>query len=1393
MLYSSTCLSRFGFTCGLLGMALLPLSAHALPVGGKTTAGVARGTQSAHAWTITQETGRAVIDWRSFDIGTGESVIFRQPSASAAILNRIHDIKPSEILGKLSSNGTVVLSNPHGMVFGKGAQVDVGGLIATTADIGNDAFMAQGALSFDKAGNPAASVVNHGSITAKDAGLVALVAPRVKNDGVIVANRGKVTLAGAERFTYDLYGDGLVGLAGSAPNHSVTHNGKIIAHGGKVLLSTAEAGALVDGAINVDGLVDASSAYAQGGEIIITGEDAAVRLEGDALLAANGRTGGGNIRIGGDYLGSGATPKARTTRIADGAQLTADATDRGDGGRVIVWSEKHTVFGGLTNRSPLVGEQTSIASRGGEQTTRHPQPATITAKGGARGGNGGFVETSSRHTLTATGLVHASAPKGNGGQWLLDPNNVTIQAGGADTNVTASPNFSTTNDTAIVTTGSIETALNGGTSVTVATTSSGANSQSGDITLNDPIAKTAGGNATLTLQADNSIFVNGNITSTSGALNVTLHADKSAPTGGSVTLTNATIDTNGGNLTIGGGANPALNPAVGQGADNDGVEISNSVLTTGTGNISIRGQGRDAAGNTGMEGVRILGGSVVQTTSGNITITGAGGNGTNNLYGIFLGDAGTRVTSADGDIAITGTGGTGTTANNYGVYINNGADITSTGTGPGAATIALNGTGGTGTVSNYGVVLTSTGTGITSVDGDISVTGQGGNGSGNANYGFFLLNDADITSTGTGADAARITLSGTGGNGAGNNYGMRITDAGTLLSSVDGDISLTGVGSTSASGTNNDGIRLDIDLDILTTGSADITLTGTAGANANSQDIQTVTGAIVIGGGTATGDFTFNFNNYSLANLSVQTTGDITLQPRTAGTTVGVAGGAGTLDLSTTVLGMMNWGDTLFLGRTDGTGAVTVNAYNWAGENVHLRSGSGTITVNGAQSNLGDFTLTTNADPVINASITGTGDLLLQTSGAATTMGLGGAAGTVNFSTADLGQFGGGWAGWQLGNTATTGTLSLGAHSWSDPVTFSAAPAGTIAVTGNQTVAAASDASFTFGGPVSLGATIDSRNGAGAAKNLTFNSPVTLTNASPLLADSGTVAFNGTLDGSHALGVTTTGSVGFNGTVGGTNRLGAVTLANPGNVSSTAGFNAASLSLTGGTGTVGFSGAGLNTTGDIHVATNNAVTGTYTGANGNLNAGAGAVNATASFQSLNIVGSSATLLAGNIGVAEAPSQTMANRIAVNNVLYPALTPNLAYTFAGYVIGAEQPLPVHGSPLPDPEPPAPPAVPEAPPAPPQAEGPVFFLPGIGYLPPDIARDIIRSGIPVAATQEKTSGATEDNSSDEEAMLLFDVRRKDADRTGPGRLIRYSEDLLEQLGCTSGNDKSCEGME
>ncbi|WBX84472.1 YDG domain-containing protein [Sphingosinicella microcystinivorans] len=177
----------------LAGTSLAALAlagaAHAGPSGGTVSAGSASiAGDGTGRVTVTQTSDRAILDWNSFSIGAGESARFIQPGSTSVAVNRVTGADPSSILGSLTANGRVVLINRNGIAFGKDATVDVGGLVATTADIDRQAFMATGSLNFSGGSLPGASVVNEGRITVRDAGLAALVAPSVRNSGTIVAD-----------------------------------------------------------------------------------------------------------------------------------------------------------------------------------------------------------------------------------------------------------------------------------------------------------------------------------------------------------------------------------------------------------------------------------------------------------------------------------------------------------------------------------------------------------------------------------------------------------------------------------------------------------------------------------------------------------------------------------------------------------------------------------------------------------------------------------------------------------------------------------------------------------------------------------------------------------------------------------------------------------------------------------------------------------------------------------------------------------------------------------------------------------------------------------------------------------------------------------------------------
>ncbi|MFY3198979.1 filamentous hemagglutinin N-terminal domain-containing protein [Achromobacter xylosoxidans] len=424
--------------------SLVSGGAHANPTGGNVVAGGAtindRGNGTLD---INQSTGKAIINWKDFSIGANETVNFRQPGSNSITLNRVVGNDPSAIFGRLNANGTVMLVNPNGVLFGKGARIDVGGLVATTANISDKDFLA-GKYKFDKPSSKAnAMIVNEGTISIKDSGLAVLVAPAVRNSGVIEAKLGRVALAGAKTVTVDFHGDGLLSFDatstvnelprdadGKPVSALVTNAGVIRADGGTVLMTARAVKGVIDNVVNTDGIVSAKAVGTQNGKIVLSGGDAGtvnvagtveatganagerggkvvvtgehVNVARGAAIDVSGAAGGGEIALGSQGVapddGSAAfSGKSSTVKVAAGATLKADALVNGKGGNVTMWSNDATAFAG-----------------------------SLSARGGAQGGDGGFAEVSSNKNIGLTGSADLRAPKGKTGLLLIDPTDLRI-------------------------------------------------------------------------------------------------------------------------------------------------------------------------------------------------------------------------------------------------------------------------------------------------------------------------------------------------------------------------------------------------------------------------------------------------------------------------------------------------------------------------------------------------------------------------------------------------------------------------------------------------------------------------------------------------------------------------------------------------------------------------------------------------------------------------------------------------------------------------------------------------------------------------------------------------------------------------------------------------------
>lgn len=245
-----------------------------LPTGGSVVGGSATVTTPlVGTMNINQSTNRAVINWDSFNIGTDAHVQFFQPSSSSLAVNRVQSAgsDPTRILGRLSANGTVMVLDRNGVLFGNTATVDVGGLLASAGDVSTASVMAgDSVLTLQDFGTGA--IENQGSISAADTGLVALVGPNVRNSGVINVKQGKIALAaGNETATVDLYGDGLVELAYTDKNDNLLseNTGTLRAESGNIHMTAAAVKDVVDSVVNLNGVVNANSATLVNGKIVL--------------------------------------------------------------------------------------------------------------------------------------------------------------------------------------------------------------------------------------------------------------------------------------------------------------------------------------------------------------------------------------------------------------------------------------------------------------------------------------------------------------------------------------------------------------------------------------------------------------------------------------------------------------------------------------------------------------------------------------------------------------------------------------------------------------------------------------------------------------------------------------------------------------------------------------------------------------------------------------------------------------------------------------------------------------------------------------------------------------------------------------------------------------------
>ncbi len=419
-----------------------------LPQGGQISAGDGSLSYHGNQLNVQQNSDRMAVDWQSFSIGKDHKVVFNQPGAESIALNRVLGADVSRIQGAIKANGQVFLLNPNGVLFSPTAQVNTGGLVASTLELSNDDFMA-GNFQFE--GDSTAAVTNQGEINVAEGGTIALIAATIVNEGSLQATAGNVLMGAGRKVTLDMGGPVKLRVDEGALNTLIEQGGAIRADGGKVLLTARAAGELATSVINHSGITQAQT--------LSTGENGEIVLLGDMQQ--------GQLQVAG----------------------TLDAS----------------------------------------------APATT-----GQNGDGGFIETSAANVKINDAVqVTTKANNGTTGEWLIDPTDFTIsdssdpQTASGIGAATLSANLENNN-------------------VTLETVDDG--TEPGDMYVNGAVSWSA--DTTLSLNADNNIYINQAITATGTdaglVLNTGAGKDYAIASGAAITLSgsNAALNINSTDYTL---------------------------------------------------------------------------------------------------------------------------------------------------------------------------------------------------------------------------------------------------------------------------------------------------------------------------------------------------------------------------------------------------------------------------------------------------------------------------------------------------------------------------------------------------------------------------------------------------------------------------------------------------------------------------------------------------------------------------------------------------------------------------------------------------------------------------------------------------------------------------
>ena len=354
----------------------------ALPTNGTVASGSVTLQQDAATLRVNQSSDKAIVNWQTFNIGRDAAVQFVQPGAGSAILNRVAS-GPSDIAGKLTSNGRVYLVNPNGVLFGSSARVDVGSLVAAAGTVSDSSFLS-GAPQIATHG----AVTNAGILNTAGGGSVVLAGTHVANSGSIAAPQGAITLAAGDAVRINLSDDGLIQaqVTLAATGARVANSGTLDSEGGRIALAASghaggagglvvdsgivRAGAvrnhggtvsLIGGEVEASGSIDVASTGGAAGSVQIFGDLERGTVRFDGSIDARGGTAGGMVETSAARVLAG--PAARVNTLSASGRHGSWLIDPQD--FTIGWAENGDDISALALSSNLESGNVTIASVAG--------------------------------------------------------------------------------------------------------------------------------------------------------------------------------------------------------------------------------------------------------------------------------------------------------------------------------------------------------------------------------------------------------------------------------------------------------------------------------------------------------------------------------------------------------------------------------------------------------------------------------------------------------------------------------------------------------------------------------------------------------------------------------------------------------------------------------------------------------------------------------------------------------------------------------------------------------------------------------------------------------------------------------------------------------------------